>query len=102
MSSLLLTSGYYDILSSYGPDYKSFYKTNSNHSKMEIYSTRPMDIYVSAGSDSNPTQFSHDLSFKNTMFAKLDSYNFEALAESTGYVVNTYTNSYNEAENSYL
>jgi len=102
MSSLLLTNGYYDILTSYGPDYKSFYKSNGNHSKVEIYCTRPMDVYVSAGNDSDPNQFSYDLAFKNTMFAKLDSYNFGALSNSTGYVINTYVNSFDEAANNFL
>ena len=102
MSSLQLTSGYYDILNSYGPDYKSFYKSNGNHTKVEIYSTRPFDVYVSRGNSSDPNEFSYDLAFTNTMFAKLDSYNFEALTDSTGYTVNTYSNSFDEAANTYL
>ena len=69
---------------------------------MEIYGTNPMNIYVSRNATSDPTEFSYDMSFKETMFVKLDSSLFDILNDPSGYAVTVYTEAYDQPDNAYL
>jgi len=42
------------------------------------------------------------MQFKNTLFAKLDSKNFDVMQDPTGYSITAYTNSFDEPANTYL
>jgi len=102
MQTVNLYTGYFNQVTQYGPKYHSFTKSGSDASRFDAYSTNPMDIYISRGANSDPTEFSHDMAFTNTVFAKLDSDNFEVLRDPNGYSVTAYIKSYDEANNNFL
>lgn len=69
---------------------------------LTLESTTPMNVYIMAGAESNPTQFLYDMAFLNTQSVKLNAENFDVLRNSTGYSVTTYTKSFDEPANTYL
>ena len=88
MQSLTLTNGYYDLMTKYGPQYLSFISEGGySKTRTELYSTRPMNVYVSVGSNSNPTEYFYDMVLKDVLYAKLDSLSFDFLRDPSGYSV---------------
>jgi hypothetical protein len=49
-----------------------------------------MDIYISRGSSSDPTQFTNDIVLKQTKYVSLNSRDFEFLSLDSGYSVTCY------------
>lgn len=102
MSSRTLTNGYYDLMTKYGPQYLSFASEGGySKTRTELYSTRPMNVYVSVDSQSNPTEYFYDIALKDVLYAKLDSLNFDMLRDARGYSVSVVIPNMNEVANSY-
>lgn len=101
LSSVALTNGYMHTFSYYGPEYFSFTKSGANDSQFTLISSTEMDVYISAGADSDPTEFSHDFAVLGTKTLVLDSLDLDILTYETGYVVQTYAKNMDEAKNEY-
>ena len=60
-----------------------------------------MNVYVSVGSNSNPTEYFYDMVLKDVLYAKLDSMSFDFLRDPSGYSVTVVQSNMNEVANSY-
>lgn len=61
MTAIQLVDGDDYKMYNYGPKYYSFTKQGGNLSELTLDSSTPMDIFISAGNSTDPTQFSHDV-----------------------------------------
>lgn len=73
MAYVPLTDGYSGSFQNYGPKYHSFTKTGATASTISFTADWPMDIFIAAGSDSDPTEFFHDIALYGATSATFDS-----------------------------
>ena len=92
----------FKILKSYGPKYWSFTKQDATSSIMIINSELDMDVFISAGNTTYPTEFSHDVAILKTKKVTLDSNDIHFLQQADGFSVTTFAVSMDEAANTYF
>lgn len=97
-----LVDGDFKVLQSYGPKYYSFTKNDAVSSILILNSELDMDVFISAGNTTYPTQFSHDVAILKTKKVTLDSNDIHFLQQADGYSVTTFAVSMDEAANTYF
>ena len=102
MQTKILTNGYKAGKVHTGPKYHSFTKTGSKPATLTLISDLPMDVYVSKGSSADPTQFTNDIAFKQTLFVRLNTADLKMLGTADGFSVTTYSKAYDEGANTFL
>ena len=87
-------------LSSTGPYTYSFYHAGSPFNKVFLETTVPMDIYITAGSDTDPNQFKYDMSFKSVVGRiAFSSYDMPLLMGSYGWAMAIDVQGIDESQN---
>lgn len=83
----------------YGPFWKSIVVA-ANSGPIKISAGQPLDIYISSGMDSDPTQFSNEMQFLKQTSIVIDPSQLTSLQD--GFSISIYVNAYDGPTNTLL